>query len=136
MSVPARWTRRNRRIYNSPIYCRLCGTAWGTRSEERRYAPTTCMACGSTVCMGHGLGNGKCPICLFGLLPGWYGSNKICNYKGCDEPAIAQHPGRRTWHVCKKHWERARGKDLIDLAMHRRGREWVLVSDDGQEVDS
>lgn len=131
MSQSTRWTRRNRRI-DTFSRCKICGTCWG--GEGQRCAPTTCPACGSTVCMGHGLGNGKCPICMFGLLPGWSGNRRVCTYKHCGQPAIARHPSRRPWYVCKAHWERAGGAFTVEIALSRRPHDWELVDDEGQAV--
>lgn len=122
-----RWVLRNRQIYPWS-HCRICGTSWGS-SKTGQCSPTTCGACGSTVCMGYGLGNGKCPVCYFGLLPGWSGNQRTCSYKGCDKPAIAVDPRNRNRYVCENHWRRLGGEEIVRKALERRAKEWIEVQD-------
>lgn len=79
--------------------------------------------------MSNGLGHGTCGVCHVGLLPGWAGnSNRVCGYKGCGKPAVAE--AKRVKHVCGDHLIRA-GIN-IPAALARREREWVLAG--GQPV--
>lgn len=122
-----RWVHRNRTIHPWS-HCRLCGTAWGGY-KSGQCPPTTCPVCGTRTCMGYGLGNGRCPVCYFGLLPGWSGSNKRCGYKGCDKPAIAIDPRNRNRPVCEDHWRRLGGDEIAKEALARRGADWIEVED-------
>lgn len=87
--------------------CRWCGTAWGQPSRSGECERTTCLACKTPQCMGHGLGRGTCGVCFVGLLPGWSGNNdRPCGYKGCGEKAVALAP--RMGAVCASHAARAK----------------------------
>lgn len=67
--------------------CPHCGR-WGEAC-----AVTRCEGCGTPQCMGNGLRDGRCKVCLFGHLEGWgrggFGEPAaMCGYKGCGKPAV------------------------------------------------
>lgn len=64
--------------------CRFCGIASGYDCPG-----VVCMACGSRVCHGYGLGNGCCPVCHHGILPSWTRSESAAGLADPD-----QVPGR------------------------------------------
>lgn len=134
---PQRWARRDRRVYEHSC-CSICGTGWGAAPGAARQGatckPSTCAACGSIVCQSHGLGNGRCPICLIGLLSGWGGNNRPCRYKGCQARAVALD-GR--WHVCAAHLERRRpGYVAARLAEREKAWEWLPPKPQSKPADN
>lgn len=91
-----RVVQENRAAWFGEGQCRYCGTAWGGRVDETgRHAceATTCRLCGVRTCMGYGLGNGTCPVCLVGLLDGWSSSSGACyrgaRFRSCPNPRAA-----------------------------------------------
>lgn len=78
--------------------CRFCG-----RAQEHDCKLAECQLCGSRVCHGNG---SKCPICLYGWIPGWSRGPGIaeasqCGYAGCTKRAVANAP--RVKRVCADH---------------------------------
>ncbi len=74
------------RMYRWP-QCRFCGMA-----SDRDCPGVICLACGSRICHGYGLGNGCCPVCYHGIFPTWSGWDRECGYKRCHERAVAKVP--------------------------------------------
>ena len=111
--------KRQNPVFKPDQQCAACGTFWG--DYGRACCPvTTCKLCESPQCMGNGIGRGQCNICLSGLLPGWAGSEGVCGYKSCGQPAVALGRGRK--YVCYGH---AVHQELIrDMA--ERDTRWVL----------
>lgn len=128
--MTTRYVRRNRRIYNFSS-CLLCGCACGiVKGEAKVCRPTTCLACGSRQCMVNGLGRGQCSICLIGLLPGWSGNNRTCQYIGCTNHAIVACDGVNIYR-CKDHVERGKWIGYIDKQVSVRDKAWIEVDDSG-----
>ena len=134
-----RYVKTNSQIYDHAC-CALCGTGWGAApgAAKSNYVckPSTCMACGSTVCQSHGLGNGHCPICFVGRLSGWSTDfmGTKCRYKGCTG-AVVGDDGK--WPCCKEHLEKRR-PGAIERALYQRDNptyghwnNWKLVDDRG-----
>ena len=129
MAAPAiqpRYVRKNQSwIFKPDQQCAACGTFWGDYGQA--CCPvTTCRLCETPQCMGNGLGNGQCSICLSGLLPGWSGSEGTCNYKNCGQSAVARGRGRK--YVCYGHAEHQRL--LVDVSK-RELFGWVLFPQTG-----
>jgi hypothetical protein len=101
--------------YRTQFNCLACGTYWGQPDHgDRACDVATCMLCQSPQCMGYGLGNGTCAICLYGLLPGWSGNDRKCGYAGCGNKAVARAP--RIGYVCMEHTRRVKIGKLDTLA--------------------
>lgn len=87
-----------------PKQCRYCGSFYGTVEPGprgcRQCRPSTCLLCGSRVCMTYGLARGTCPVCYIGLLPGWSGNDCRCQRKGCTNKAAGVYRKRR---LCRDH---------------------------------
>lgn len=90
--------------------------------DGRTCEQVACLACGTVQCHSHGRARGTCRSCLYGMLPGWSGSNNpegphryvgaiarndiLCSYKHCGEPAVYRGlPGARAI-ACRAHGER------------------------------
>jgi len=122
-----RWVRKDRRIYEFSD-CRLCGSAHGVVKPEIEHRESTCLACGSRQCLGNGTARGTCSVCLVGLLPGWSGTDCVCDYKGCDETAVALVDGKNR-RRCRKHLERGKWAGYVDRRLAERERGWILVDE-------
>ena len=122
-----RWVRRDRRIYDSST-CKLCGSAYGGVYPDTEHAPSTCLACGSRQCIGNGLCRGTCAICYVGLLPGWSGTDRKCQYKGCKEKAVARVDGLNKYR-CRSHLERGKYLGYVGKQLDVCGQQWVLVDE-------
>ena len=119
-----RWVRKDRRIYEFS-HCTYCGTAWG--GYPNRQCPTsTCLACGTTQCLGNGLGHGACSVCYIGMLPGWSGTDKPCGYKGCTHRAVA-FVGGVPKVACQAHLGRNGKAGHIAKHLAERTQAWVEV---------
>jgi hypothetical protein len=79
--------------------CRFCGRATEPRQPDCR--PGVCPACGSRQCNSR---QGRCVVCLVGIMPDWSGWQRECGYAGCHEQAVARAP--RVGQVCAAHLER------------------------------
>ena len=65
-----------------------------------------CRGCSTVQCFQNGLGRGCCAVCSYGILPGWFGSDGTCSYKGCVQHGdFAYVRGKR--YVCKLHAQQA-----------------------------
>lgn len=62
-----------------------------------------CKGCGTEQCHNNGLGRGACSVCLYGILPGWSGSDRACGYKGCTERASFGYVPGSVKSVCHTH---------------------------------
>jgi hypothetical protein len=108
--------------------CRFCGRATDARQPDCR--PGTCLACGSRQCNSR---QGRCIVCLVGIMPDWSGWRRECGYTGCHEQAVAKAP-RVRW-VCAEHLDRPKrwwgGKQIsvADDIAHR------LAIRDGREPE-
>lgn len=121
-----RFVRKDRRIYHDS-HCLLCGANYGIgKGELRACKETRCMACGSAQCMVNGLGRGQCSICLVGLLPGWSGTDRPCQYKGCTERAIARVSGANHFR-CRTHLERGKWAGYVARQLAARDQDWSIV---------
>jgi hypothetical protein len=126
--LTVRWVRRDRRVSDHSL-CDLCGAAGFTSGRCR---VTTCLCCGSPQCMANGGARGQCSICHVGLLPGWSGTDRPCGYKGCPNRAVCAAP--RVGYCCREHRGRAGLLPRMNEYLLARGKEWVLVDDNGKEV--
>ena len=109
--------------------CAACGTGWGAAPGAAKQGHTcevtVCKACGGPQCLSNGLAGGQCLICYVGLLPGWSGSDRKCDYKGCKESAIARTGGLNKY-VCVEHLKRKRERAYVDQAQERIQRDFQL----------
>jgi hypothetical protein len=123
-----RWIRKDRRTYHDS-HCQLCGANYGiVKGSRRRCGTSTCKACGSVQCSVNGLGRGQCSICTIGLLTGWSGTDKPCNYKGCTERAIVRVDGQNPYR-CMQHLERGKWAGYLARRIEERSKFWVEVDD-------
>lgn len=76
--------------------CRFCGCATEARQPDCR--PDVCRACGTRQCNSR---QGRCVVCLVGIMPDWSGWRCECGYAGCHEQAVARAP--RVGRVCAQH---------------------------------
>jgi len=121
-----RWVRKDRRPYHDS-HCLLCGSCYGiVKGAPRRCGTSTCMACGSAQCSVNGLSRGRCGICHIGLLTGWSGTDKPCDYKGCTERAIVRVDGTNKYR-CREHVERGKWKGYLDQQLVMREKLFELV---------
>lgn len=97
--------------------CRYCG-----RAQANDCARAQCLACGNYVCHG---GGSTCPLCFFGLIPGWSGvGQRVCGYKECDNKAVARAP--RVGFVCLTHTHRAKdGRGTVAENINRAVHEAI-----------
>ena len=116
-----RWVRKDRRVTETAL-CSYCGTCWGG-FPNRQCPPSTCLACGSTQCLGNGLGHGDCSICYIGMLPGWSGTDRACGYKQCTQPAVAFVAGQ-VRVACKDHLERNGKAQYVAARLAERHKAW------------
>lgn len=119
--------------------CPCCGSAYGNGARHIPCEPVACLLCGSVQCMSNGLGNGRCSVCSYGLLPGWSrtdlqgNSHSTCEYARCDEPAVAFVPGKR--YACMAHAMRRVGTDIQkSLAERDSGKGWAHWTFTGPRV--
>lgn len=108
--------------------CRLCGSAHGVVPPEVEHRASECLACGSRQCSGNGLARGTCGICLVGLLPGWSGADRACQYAGCHERVVASADGARRYR-CRAHLERGKWAGYVGRQLAERDRYWVLAAE-------
>jgi hypothetical protein len=94
---PGRWGIQHTR-YAWP-QCRFCGRA--TDTQEPNCRPGVCLACGSRQCNSR---QGRCIVCLVGIMPDWSGWRRECGYTGCQAQAVARAP--RVGVVCAEHLSR------------------------------
>jgi hypothetical protein len=80
--------------------CRFCGRATSA-AREPDCRPGVCLACGSRQCNSN---QGRCVVCLVGIMPDWSGWRRECGYAGCHEQAVATAP--RVRQVCADHLDR------------------------------
>jgi hypothetical protein len=126
VNAPPRYVRRDTRIYEDS-HCILCGSNYGIcLGEPRACKVMRCLACGSEQCSVNGLARGQCGICRVGLLSGWSGSDRLCNYRGCREPAVARVDGQCPVR-CKGHLERGKWYGYVMNALLERGAGWILT---------
>lgn len=107
--VPADW--RSRGHHATTASC-----AWCSRGTQGTHERVLCLACEVPQCKA----STTCRACIRGWLPGWSRGmgrpeHKLCGYKGCDNPAVADAP--RVGRVCQPHLTRvkAHGRTLLDL---------------------
>lgn len=128
--MSTRWVRRDRRILHDS-HCLLCGACHGICQGEPRVCRTsTCRACGSVQCSVNGLACGQCSVCHIGLLTGWSGTDRQCQYTGCHEPAIVRVDGQHQYR-CRTHAERGKYLGYIARQLASRDRYWQEVDDTG-----
>ena len=126
MKAQARWVRKDRRIYDFST-CLCCGSGSGIcKGEPKAHKVTTCLACGTPQCMGNGLARGTCAICFIGLLPGWGGTDRPCDYKGCLEKAIARCDGANKFR-CATHLEMGKWLGYVAARLVEREKQWELA---------
>ena len=125
-----RWVRKDARVYHD-AHCLLCGACYGICKGERRVCRiSTCLACGSAQCSVNGLGRGQCGVCNIGLLTGWSGTDRMCQYKGCTKKAVVCADGAQRYR-CHDHIERGKWTGYLVGRMAERERYWA-VKDDAQ----
>lgn len=121
--ITPRYVRKNSLVIESS-HCKLCGTHYG---EKLGACPTTtCLACESRQCMENGLGRGQCGICYIGLLPGWSGTNRKCDFKDCKFDAVARADGTNRFR-CKVHLERGKWAGYVAKRLMDRDRNWLIL---------
>lgn len=102
-----RWVYRGAyggRRYNWP-QCRYCG-----RAANRDCTPYACELCGTVQCQD----NSRCIVCYLGRLGHWLGNRSAtCDYKGCNEKAVADCRKRA---VCIEHAKRIKAHKNTTLA--------------------
>lgn len=123
--INPRFVRKDRRVYHD-AHCLLCGSCYGICKGERRVCREShCLACGSAQCSVNGLSRGQCGICYVGLLTGWSGSDRQCDYKGCTDKAIARVEGTNK-HRCSAHLERGKWAGYVAKRLQDRDRDFVV----------
>ncbi len=100
MTTDQRWSRRGYARQYDWAQCRYCG-----RAQAHDCPRVECRLCGSAQCFGNGSSNGHCSVCHHGLLTGWGGESKYCDYKGCDGQSVAT---ARKLAVCIAHAQRVK----------------------------
>ncbi len=119
----ARFCSTNTRIYDFSD-CLYCGACYGIcLGEPKACKVTACLACHTTQCMVNGLARGQCSICLVGLLPGWSGTDRVCDYKGCGKKAVARCDGPNK-NRCPYHLEKGKWDTVYADSLDRRWRRW------------
>lgn len=117
-------TRYRNRGVGSSRGCPHCGTYGDGHNTPCR--ATTCMACGTTQCMGNGSARGTCAICYIGRLPGWsWLGRDRCGYARCQGETVATAP--RVRRTCRDHLARSGGATIIEHALAARERNWEVV---------
>lgn len=97
---------RNRTKWYLNNTCPACGIVNST--GKLCATVKTCKLCGMIQC-GNG---GTCRFCHHGLLAGYSGHDKICDYANCNEERVAR--GKRgKWYVCREHLVHQFGPDAI-----------------------
>lgn len=88
---------RNRSKWYQEHACPACGRV----NDTGKLCDTvrTCKVCGIVQCGGSSC---RCAFCEHGLLDGFFGHDKPCDYAQCDEEGVARGKnGKR--HVCQRH---------------------------------
>lgn len=118
----------HRKIGHGRDWCRWCGCySRGDRESSGQAAcdATICLNCRSIVCMSHGLGRGQCPVCLFGLLVGWSGTDLRCAYAAHKNTPVVAVATERNRPVCHAH-----------LKSTYRAKGWTVETDPHQKLNS
>lgn len=118
----ARMTRNRTKWYLDNT-CPACGrvNSTGKLCEDTR----TCKLCGMVQCGG----SGGCRFCYHGLLAGYSGHDKVCDYAKCDNERVARGKhGKR--YVCREHFIHQFGSDAIpdEIAVGKALRDFSYVS--------
>lgn len=98
---------RNRSKWYRENTCPACGRVnnTGALCETVR----TCKLCGTVQCSGSSC---RCAFCDHGLLDGFFGHDKPCDYAGCYREGVARGKYGKS-HVCRYHLIHQFGQEAI-----------------------